>query len=163
MNRLASAETLTQAITGFFGLSPLKTARRFSAAIRAILSRVSEAIISVISLAEAGEIDLIFSEAHTFETEQNPHPTRKRYAIEVAAKATRYTWFNDAIISQAEHLTSAGIKSLDALHLSAAVEAGADYFCTCDDRFYRKATKANTSSTKVVTPLELIQELEYGD
>jgi hypothetical protein len=33
----------------------------------------------------------------------------------------------------------AGVKALDALHLAAAEAGKADYFCTCDDRFLRRA------------------------
>ncbi|ETW96051.1 MAG: hypothetical protein ETSY1_28135 [Candidatus Entotheonella factor] len=52
-----------------------------------------------------------------------------------------------------------GIKVLDALHLASAVEAQADYFCTCDDRLLRRARIAETLQTKVVSPLELIAEI----
>lgn len=123
----------------------------------------AEAVVGVISLAEAGEVDLVFSEAHTFEIERNPHPTRKQYALEVAAKALRHLRADAYVENRAESLIYAEIKSLDALHLASAIEADADYFCTCDDRLYRKAKQLDTRSTKVVTPLELIEELENGD
>ncbi len=123
----------------------------------------AEAIIGVISLAEAGEVSLVFSEAHAFETERNPHPARKRYALEVSAKASRYLQADEAIERRAEGLISNSLKPLDALHLALAIEARVDYFCTCDDRLYKKAKRMNTSSTKIVTPLELIGELEGGD
>ena len=123
----------------------------------------AEAIVNVISLVEAGEIELVFSEAHTFETERNPHPIRKQYAVELAAKATRHMQADDAVSSRTDELTREGIKPLDALHLASAIEADVHYFCTCDDRLYRKAKRSDTRSTKVVTPLELIEELEDGD
>ena len=44
----------------------------------------------------------------------------------------------------------------DALHLASAVQAKADYFCTCDDRFLKRAKAVDTGQTKVVSPLELI-------
>ena len=47
------------------------------------------------------------------------------------------------------------MKALDALHLASAVEGGADYFCTTDDRLFKKAKAANTSGVHVVTPSEL--------
>ena len=53
-----------------------------------------------------------------------------------------------------------GIKVLDALHLACAVEADANYFCTCDDRFYRRAKQLDTKLTLVVSPLELIEVIE---
>ena len=53
-----------------------------------------------------------------------------------------------------------GIKVLDALHLACAVEAQANYFCTCDDRFYRRAKQLDTKQTLVVSPLELVEAIE---
>ena len=114
----------------------------------------ADAILGVISLCEAGVVDLIVSDAHTFETSRNPHPTRKQHAIEVTAKAT------EAVKNRAAALNAKGIKPLDALHLASAIEVGAAYFCTCDDRFYRKAKRIDTGKIAVVTPLELITELE---
>ncbi len=49
---------------------------------------------------------------------------------------------------------------MDALHLASAIIAEADYFCTCDDRLLRKATSFDTISTSVVSPTELIMELQ---
>lgn len=54
----------------------------------------------------------------------------------------------------------AGIKPFDALHLASAVAMNADYFCTTDDQLLRKARRANTGATRVVTPTELAAALE---
>ena len=43
--------------------------------------------------------------------------------------------------------------------LASAVIAKADYFCTCDDRFLKRAKAVNTGQTQVVSPLELITEV----
>jgi predicted nucleic acid-binding protein len=51
------------------------------------------------------------------------------------------------------------MRPLDALHLASAVIAKADYFCTCDDRFLKRAKAVNTGQTKVVSPLELVTEV----
>lgn len=56
---------------------------------------------------------------------------------------------------------SRGIKPLDALHLAVASFSNADYFCTCDDSFYRKTKKEKFQKMKVVKPLELIEEIEH--
>ena len=64
---------------------------------------------------------------------------------------------NDNIKHRASEFILLGIKPLDALHLASAEEA--DYFCTCDDRFMKRAKTFNDLRTKVVTPLELIEEL----
>jgi predicted nucleic acid-binding protein len=119
----------------------------------------AEAIIGIIALCEAGQIDLMASDALVFETERNPHPLRKRHALEVLAKATLFVQTDRQVEERARTYHALGIKPLDALHLASAVEARADYFCTCDDRLLRRAQAADTLQTKVVSPLELIEEV----
>jgi predicted nucleic acid-binding protein len=117
------------------------------------------AVLGLISLCEDGELVLIRSEAHVFEIERNPHPTRRGYALEVIARATESVITTEAVKVRAEEFNRRGIKPLDALHLASAVEAGAEYFCTCDDRLFRRANQVDTGLTRVVTPLELIKEV----
>jgi predicted nucleic acid-binding protein len=120
----------------------------------------AEAILGVLAQAEAGRLSLVASDAHAFEIGRNPHPVRKRYAQEAVAKAAEYVQADEAIAQRAREYDRAGIKALDALHLACAVISGVDFFCTCDDRFYRRAKQLDTGTTTVVTPLELIQEIE---
>ncbi len=119
----------------------------------------AEAIVGIIALCEAGQIDLMASDTLVFETERNPHPVRKRYALDVLAKATLFVQTDHRVATRARTFHALGIKPLDALHLASAVEAQADYFCTCDDRLLRRAQSADTLQTKVVSPLELIEEV----
>jgi predicted nucleic acid-binding protein len=44
--------------------------------------------------------------------------------------------------------------------LASAEEAKVDYFCTCDDKFLKRAKAVQTLKTKVVSPIELIEEIE---
>jgi len=53
-----------------------------------------------------------------------------------------------------------GIRPLDALHLASAEEAQADYFCTCDDKFLNRTKTIQPIKTKIVSPVELIEEIE---
>ena len=46
------------------------------------------------------------------------------------------------------------------LHLASAVEAQADFFCTCDDRLLKKTRSLDTAPTKVVSPLQSVSELQ---
>ncbi len=119
----------------------------------------AEAILGIIALYESGQIELVVSDALVFETAQNPHPVRKRHALEVLAKATLFVPTDHRIAEHARAYHALGFKPLDALHLAAAVEAQVDYFCTCDDRLLRRAKKVDTLQTKVVSPLELIIEV----
>jgi predicted nucleic acid-binding protein len=119
----------------------------------------SEAIVGIIALCESGQLDLIASDALVFEMERNPHPVRKRYTLEVLAKAVLFVQTDRRVEARARTFNALGIKPLDALHLASAVEGQADYFCTCDDRLLRRAQTADTLQTKVVSPLELIAEV----
>ena len=49
---------------------------------------------------------------------------------------------------------------MDALHLASASTSKADYFCTCDDKFLKKAKSFEGLNTKVVSPTELVMELD---
>ena len=119
----------------------------------------AEAILGLLALCEAGQIDLVSSETLLFETEQNPHLVRKRYALDVLSRALLFIPTDSRIEEQARIWHNAGIKPVDALHLASAVAGGVDYFCTCDDRFLRQAKAMDTRRTRVVSPLELIAEL----
>ena len=75
------------------------------------------------------------------------------------AKATVFVSTDNEVFERTRRFEADGMKPLDALHLASAVIAKADYFCTCDDRFLRRAKAAETRQTKVVSPLELITEV----
>jgi predicted nucleic acid-binding protein len=119
----------------------------------------SEAVLDVIALCEDGQIQLVSSEVLQFEIERMSDGIRRVHAYEILAKAAVHVDATDAIVERATELSQTGIQPLDALHLAAAIESGADYFCTCDDKFFRRARALTLPKTKVVTPLELILEL----
>jgi len=119
----------------------------------------AEAILGVLTLCEVGEVELMSSDTLVFKLERNSHPVRKTYALEVLAKAKVSIHTDNQIEERARTLQAEGIKPVDALHLASAVEATADYFCRCDDRFLKRAKAVDTGGTKVVFPLELIAEV----
>ena len=119
----------------------------------------AEAILGVLMLCEAGQVELMMSDALGFELERNPHPVRKEYALKVLSNAAVFVHTESQIEERARAFLAEGIKPVDALHLASAVEAKADYFCTCDDRFLKQAKAVDTGQTKVVSPLELITEV----
>jgi predicted nucleic acid-binding protein len=69
-------------------------------------------------------------------------------------------FIDEQIAMRARVFVQHGIKATDALHLAAAKAAGANYFCTCDDRFLRRALTIGDLQTGVVSPLELIGKIE---
>jgi len=119
----------------------------------------SEAILNILSLCEVGAITLIASDVLAFEIEHNPHPTRREYALEVLSQAGQWIVLNAAIEARARVLNAMGIQPLDALHLASAEAAGAHYFCTCDDKLLHRARSLNDLQVKVVSPLELVEEM----
>ncbi len=120
----------------------------------------AEAILGIISLVEAGNVLLIASDILTFEAKKIKIPERKNYVFEVLNKAKIYITKTAIIEDKSREFVKNGIKPMDALHLASAIIAEADYFCTCDDRLLRKAKNCDTISTSVVSPTELIMELE---
>lgn len=119
----------------------------------------AEAILAILEMCKAGDIDLVSSETLELEIEQNPLATRRDYGESALESAKFYVIVNENIEHRANEFANFGIKPLDALHLASAEEAEADYFCTCDVRFLRRAKSVSDLKTTVVTPLQLVEEL----
>jgi hypothetical protein len=120
----------------------------------------AQAILGVLSLCESGKADLIASDALVFESDANPDAVRRDFAVQALAKASQFVKTDDELKARAQTFIAAGIKPLDALHLASAIAAQANFFCTCDDRFLKKARTLNTAPTKVVSPLELVLDFQ---
>jgi len=119
----------------------------------------AEAVLSILGLCESGSLELISSEALMFETRKNPDMSRREYAHEVLRQAKLFVLVNDEIENRANEFIQKGIKTLDALHLASAEHARADYLCTTDDKFLKKAKGLKNVKTKVVSPIQLIEEI----
>jgi predicted nucleic acid-binding protein len=119
----------------------------------------AEAVLGILSLVEANKVNLISSEILLFEINRNSNQIRKEYALEVVTKAKETVSMNPKIEKRSRELVELGIHFLDAVHLASAENARVDYFCTCDDGFLKKAKKISGLKVKVVSPLELAEEL----
>ena len=119
----------------------------------------AEAVLAILGLCEQGTVSLVSSDVLVFEVDRNPHPQRKAYVSEVMARASTVIRLDDRVERRAKELEGRGLKALDALHLAAAEAEQVDYFCTCDDRFLKRAKAQPDVTTKVVSPLELAQEI----
>ncbi len=120
----------------------------------------AEAVLGILSLCESGLIELISSEALVYENERNPLPIRRGYGEAVLARAKIMVNLTAKAKERAYQFLQEGVKPLDALHLALAEAGEADYFCTCDDRLRRQAKHIKDLVTRVVSPIELIQEIE---
>jgi predicted nucleic acid-binding protein len=119
----------------------------------------AEAILTVLAFWEAGAVTLVASEVLRFEVERNPHPQRRAFAMEILARTSVEIILSKRIEERARDLQNRGFKALDALHLACAEAEQVDYFCTCDDRFLRRAKMQPDIALKIVSPLELAQEI----
>jgi predicted nucleic acid-binding protein len=120
----------------------------------------AEAVLGILTLIEARRVELVSSEVLLFEIDRNPNRIRQEYALEVLSRAKTLVRLTEQVEKRARKFDALGIQPLDALHLASAEEARADYFCTCDHRLLKKARAVAGLRTRVVTPLELIEELE---
>ena len=119
----------------------------------------AEAIMGLFELIEQDKLDLVSSEVLIFELNNTPDPERVDFGNKVLSMSKETIRLTDKIIKKAVEFERAGIKPIDALHLSVAVVNNIMYLCTCDDKFLNKALKLKDISIKVLLPTELIKEV----
>lgn len=94
-----------------------------------------------------------------FEKDKNPHPQRKAYVEEILANALIFVELDPKLIQRGKELEAVGFKGADALHLACAEAAKVDYFCSCDEKLIRRAKTLKVVRVRVVSPLELAEEI----
>ncbi len=119
----------------------------------------AEAILTILALCEQGILDLVSSDVLNFEIQQNPYPQRKIFAKTIMAQTKECVTLTDSIIIRAKEFELQGIKAIDALHLASAESISVDFFCTCDDRFFRRIKHVPALTLQIRTPLTLAQEI----
>lgn len=119
----------------------------------------ADAVLAIVSLCHQQIHRLIVSDITLFETARNPNAQRRIFVDAIIAQAAEQQTLTDSIEQRARLLEQAGVKAIDALHWATAEYAAVDYFCTCDDRFYRKIKSLPDLPLAMVTPLELAQEI----
>lgn len=120
----------------------------------------AEAVIGILLMCQRGEAVLLASLTLYLEAIRNPYPERQGFTMSLLARASEVSGAEELIEQRARGYIERGIKPVDALHLASAVEAKAEYFCTCDDRLLKRAKRLDTGETRVLNPLELIEEME---
>lgn len=123
------------------------------------ISIEAEAVLGIIGLVEDGELELVASDVLLFETRRNPRSERRAYAMDVLDKANAFIEMSASIRERSAELERNGLKPLDALHLATAEAAEVDYFCTTDDKLLKRGKVAARKGVRVVSPIELIEEL----
>jgi len=119
----------------------------------------AEAVLGLLAKCERGTLALVSSEVLTLEVERNPQPQKKAYVSSVLQDAKTVITVNDEIEERANILGKRGFKAFDALHIASAESGSVDYLCTCDDRLLKKARQQTDLKVRVLSPLELANEL----
>ena len=120
----------------------------------------AEAVLVILALCESDCLKLISSDALLFEIGRIPEQDRKDDALAILKIAEETIELTIEIEALAGKLGASGLKPLDALHLAFASASKVDYFCTYDDKFLRKAKSLEGLKIKVVSPTELVMEVD---
>lgn len=119
----------------------------------------TEALFVILASVQAQEVQMLGSEALDFEVSRIPDHTRRSEVQAVLSLASEYLQISDAAEALALDLEQQGLRPMDAVHLALASTAKADFFCTCDDKLFRKAQSFTGLGCKVTTLLGLILEV----
>ena len=120
----------------------------------------AQAVAVILTLCESGGWTMISSDALEFEAGQAPAGQRKAWLNEVLLGAGGYIAIDATIMARAAELQSRGFRNIDAINIASAEAAGADRLVTCDDGLLRVAKKQTDLRTRILSPLEIMQELE---
>lgn len=119
----------------------------------------TEVIIAILSLCENGDLTLVSSDILQIEINENSDLERKETSLGILSIAREIVATDAQLQLRAQEFEKLGIKPFDALHLASAEAARVDYFCTCDDKLLRKAKAESDLKVKIVSPIELFEEV----
>jgi len=120
----------------------------------------AEAVLTMLSLVEAGELVLLSSDVLKFEVSRIPNPSRKSEAETLLKLASGTISVQLSTKELSERIMAVGVKPFDALHVAVAIENHVHYFCTCDDKLLKKRKLIDFGEhTRFVSPLELVLEV----
>ena len=101
---------------------------------------------------------MIWSDILEYENAHNPFKERSKRIFKWKAVASTTIKSTKDVIDKAKEIVKVGIKPKDALHLSSAITAGANYFITTDNGILKKASEI--SDIIILNPIDFIKELE---
>mgnify|MGYP000014266054 CR=1 FL=1 len=120
----------------------------------------AEIISDILKLCKTGALELVSSPFLYLEIERTPSESRRGAAKAILAQANESVKITPELRQRSQEHEKHGLKPFDAAHLACAEAIIADYFCTCDDKLLKKAKAIMNLKTKVISPLDLIKELE---
>ena len=120
----------------------------------------SQAVVIILQMIEAKEVDLISSTVLEYENNRNPYEI-KQEAMNRYLQLARLRQEVDEVISQrATELEHNGLKAIDALHIASAEAVESEYFITCDKRLINRCAGL---AMKVLNPVDFVLEMTSDD
>lgn len=99
----------------------------------------TEAVLAILAAVQAGEVEMVNSEALEYEIDRIPDEQRCYEALALLSLAAERLVISEAVEQMAEFLETKGIQPMDAIHLALASSHRLDHFVTTDDALLRKA------------------------
>lgn len=103
-----------------------------------------------------GRYQLVWSYVLDYENSKNPYEEKRNAISPWRDIASEYVDENEVLICRAEIYAEKGIKPFDALHISAAIDAGCEWFLTTD----KKLLNTKIEGIKIISPIQFIIEME---
>ena len=120
----------------------------------------ARAMLDVFAAFVAGRAVRVDSPVVWYETGLNPDEHLRGDVRSFLAGAGREAAFDrGAAELAATFARDRAIRDADGMHLACAVTAGADFFCTVDDKLFRRARAADTGGTALIAPADLAAAL----
>ena len=120
------------------------------------ISLETQAKLYIQSLIKNNKLDLIYSYVCFYENYINPFENKKLSIFEFSQNAKYNVVESNDILLKANEIIKSGIKPIDALHLSCAIEAKTNYFITVDDQIL----SYKTNDIKIFEPITFIKYWE---
>jgi len=120
----------------------------------------AEAVLSVMTRVENGELLSVSSTVVQTEINNNPNQELKLRLQELASAASEFIIVEDKQLLRSYELQKIGFHPFDALHIACAETAGADLFLTTDDRLLRLALRTKDQlMVRAANPASWLMEL----
>ncbi len=115
----------------------------------------AESVIYLVDSARRGLEEIVTSDYLIAEIADNPDPVRQADVMTLLQPAVLHVAQQPKIETRALELDAWNITGYDALHIAAAEAARCDYLLTTDDKFLRRAARADAAiRVKVLNPFD---------
>lgn len=120
----------------------------------------AEAVKLILGRIEEASLGWLTSEVIDYEIAQNPNAEQRWKVSLLARNAMAKTTVGANETTRATELEALGFSGYDALHLACAESGGSEIFLTTDDKLLKRAARLGDKlGTRVVNPLQYVQEL----